>query len=170
MRPTGIRRRILVAGTLLVTLACGAQAVRHASGPAGQGAADAGSSDAAASVERDAPDAAPAVDPLIQLAASQDGIAPGMREVLRRHLELADGGTIELPAPASDTCFRVALASRELVDVSFVDVGSGAALADARGTNPRLGPRGPVCVRKGQASRVSVRGVGSVDALVWASP
>jgi len=107
---------------------------------------------------------------MAQLAAYQDRVAPGMREVLRRHLELADGGTIELPAPTVDTCFRVALAARELVDVTFVDVGSGAALADARGTNPRLGPRGPVCVRKGQASRVSVRGVGSVDALVWASP
>jgi hypothetical protein len=157
-------------GTLLVTLAGGAQAVRHASGPAAQGTAGAGSTDAAANGETAALDAGPPVDPLTQLAASQDGVAPGMREVLRRHLELTDGGTIELPAPTVDTCFRVALSSRDLVDVSFVDVGSGAALADARGTNPRLGPRGPVCVRKGQASRVSLRGEGSVDALVWASP
>jgi hypothetical protein len=155
---------------LLVTLACGAQAVRHASGPAARGATGAGSTDAAADGETAALDAGPLVDPLTQLAASQDSVAPGMREVLRRHLELTDGGTIELPAPPVDTCFRVALSSKELVDVSFVEVGSGAALADARGTNPRLGPRGPVCVRKGQASRVSLRGEGSVDALVWASP
>ena len=165
-----MRRRILAAGTLLVSLACGAQAVRHASGPAAQGSAGARSADAAASGAAASLAAAPPLDPLPQLAASPEGVAPGMREVLRRHLELADGGAIELPAPAADTCFRVALTSRELVDVSFVDVGSGAALADARGTNLRLGPRGPGCVRKGQASRVSLRGEGSVDALVWASP
>ena len=161
--------RILVAGTLLVTLACGAQAVRRASGPEARTAAGA-RSDAAASSEAAAADAGPPLDPLVQLAASQDGVAPGMREVLRRHLELADGGAIELPAPTSDTCFRVALTAGELVDVSFVDVLSGATLADARGTHVHLGPRGPVCVRKGQASRVSLRGEGSVDAVVWASP
>lgn len=165
-----MRRRLLVAGTLLVTLACGAHAVRRASGPSAQ-TADAGASvDDAASLEADSVDAGPPGDPLAQLAGSQDGIAPGMREVLRRHLELADGGAIELPAPTVDTCFRVALAARERVHVSFVDVLSGADLAEARGTSLRLGPRGPVCVRKGQASRLSLRGDGSVDAVVWASP
>jgi hypothetical protein len=164
-----MRRRIVLAGTLLLALACGAQAVRHASGPPAHGAG-AASVASAASRPSAAVDAAPPVDPLVLLAASKDGLAPGMREVARRHLELGDGGGLELPAPTADTCFRVALAASELVDVSFVDGTSGASLADARGLNPRLGPRGPVCVRKGQASRVSIRGSGAVDALIWASP
>ena len=160
--------RSLIAGTLLVTLACGAQAVRRA-GASGERGGGAGP-DAAASTENASPDAGPPLDPLAQLAALQDDVAPGMREVLRRHIELADGGTLDLQAPAADTCFRVTLASQELIDVSFIDVDSGASLADARGTHARLGPRGPVCVRKGQASRVNLRGEGGVDAVIWASP
>jgi hypothetical protein len=164
-----MRQRVLFAGTLLLALACGAQAVRHGSGPATPqtgASVDAG----AASSALVTLDASPPVDPLVLLAAAQDSLAPGMREVARSHVELGDGGALELPAPTADTCFRVALASKEVVDVSFVDGSSGASLADARGTNPRLGARGPVCVRKGHASRVSIRGTGAVDAIIWASP
>lgn len=151
---------------LVLALACGANAVRRASGPTPHGV---GGVDAATDGERVGVDAEAPVDPLVELAASQDRIAPGMREVQRRHLELRDGGQIELPAPTVDTCFRVAFAAKELVEVSFVD-GSGASLAEARGTSPRLGPRGPVCVRAGQTSTLSLRGAGAVDALIWASP
>jgi ABC-type glycerol-3-phosphate transport system substrate-binding protein len=163
------KARVLFVGTLVLALACGAQAVRHASGPSAP-RADAGVDGAAsaASAASDV-DASPPVDPLNALAAAKDAVAPGMREVERRHVELADGGLLDLPAPAVDTCFRVALAAKEIVDVSFVDA-SGASLADARGTSPRLGARGPVCVRKGQIAKVTIRGTGAVDAVIWASP
>ena len=109
---------------LVLALACGAHAVRRASGPPPHGF---GGVDAAADGERVGVDAEPPVDPLVELAASQGRIAPGMREVQRRHLELRDGGQIELPAPMVDTCFRVAFAAKELLEVSFVD-GSGASI------------------------------------------
>jgi len=160
------KARVLFVGTLVLALACGAQVVRHASDPSAH-RIDAGV-DGAPSAASDV-DASPPVDPLVALAAAKDTVAPGMREVERRHVELADGGLLDLPAPAVDTCFRVALAAKEIVDVSFVDA-TGASLADARGTNPRLGARGPVCVRKGQIAKVTIRGTGAVDAIIWASP
>jgi hypothetical protein len=102
------------------------------------------------------PEAAAAFEALAGRAGT---LAPGMHEAARKE---SGADVVELvKADARDTCVRVAFVATAPVTASLVDrSGEVLAKSDAAATEGALGPKGPVCVRKGdvvRAARVRAR-------------
>ncbi len=110
------------------------------------------------------PDANPPIDPV----ALRERLAPGMRELEHRTLELTDAGTFTVAAPSdADRCYRIAVVGDAIVDASLTD-DAGHVLATARGRTATLGTRGPVCLRRGDHATIGIRGVTRAEIFVWA--
>lgn len=104
---------------------------------------------------------------LVALGAT---LAAGMREIARIQ---SAGNKVEIAhAEGHDACFRVAFAARSEVVAKLVD-GQGNVLASsgAPATDGVLGPRGPVCVRKGDVVNAVAEVAGaSILWVAWESP
>lgn len=113
------------------------------------------------------PDAGAARDAGDGASLDERSLAPGMREVLRKQLDVAPSTTLSVPTSAQvDTCARVAV--RTLGRVRARLVGPWGVL----GEGPVLPERGPACVRKGQTLTVELTSESPAQALVvvWVSP
>ncbi|MGO9709792.1 MAG: hypothetical protein ACLQBL_13065 [Polyangiaceae bacterium] len=111
---------------------------------------------------------------LDDLAARAPALAPGMREVARGELSSDKPPPTRqlLHADAADTCTRVAIVAQPALHLALKN-GRGDLLADVpSSTDTPIGPRGPVCVRKGDAVTLSAEGSGPWVArfVAWASP
>ncbi len=104
------------------------------------------------------------------LEARGSTLAPGMHVVAR--IESA-GDKVEIAhAEGHDACVRVAFAARSPIVAKLLD-GQGNLLASsgAPATDGVLGPRGPVCVRKGDAVNGAADVTGaSILWVAWESP
>ncbi len=147
--------------------ACGAAALPHPAGPTS--ARDGGVGDASA---EGGPGDAAAEPAIVDAAALGATLAPGMRLVERTKLDV-DGGTYALAPSDADRCYRVAILAPALVDATLTD-DAGHVLATARGTNPALGARGPVCLRRGRRATVAITSIAGattpVELIVWSAP
>jgi hypothetical protein len=92
-----------------------------------------------------------------------------MRELARG--EVSVPVSIGLPKIAGDACVRVAFAAKAPVK-ALLESTTGDELAAAEpATDGVLGPRGPVCIRRGQGFRLSLEGsVSPVRYVVWVAP
>jgi hypothetical protein len=99
--------------------------------------------------------------------------APMMREVRRLEWPNASGARI---TAEHDACFRAAFEAASTIDIAFVDERGEPRSEAARGEHGLVPPRGPVCVKKGEAielapstpSRAASRVL--VRAVIWAAP
>ena len=113
-------------------------------------------------------DAAPSSDAGDPLWVDERSIAPGMREVLRKDVDVAKAATVSVPTSAQvDTCARVAVRSPSN-KVRARLVGPTGAIAEGL----TLAERGPACVRKGEALTVELSSDEPARArvIVWVSP
>jgi hypothetical protein len=97
-----------------------------------------------------------------------------MHEVARGELTSADAAADRpiVHAEAADTCVRVVLASDPPAHVQLRDT-RGDVLFDApNAADTPLGPRGPVCVRKGDSVLLHVEPPAprALHFVAWASP
>ncbi len=148
-------------------LACGPAALT----PSGRAtparrALDAGAGDAGTDA---AVEGRPSLDAIAQRGAP---FAGGMREILRREVTGAHT-TIEIArADVRDACVRVAYSANAAVSARIEDDG-GAILAERTADSEGLlAARGPVCVRRGRAVRVTFDGPSSlaVRFVAWVAP
>lgn len=157
------RAHVIVAVTLaLVGAACAAATLPRPRPPTGgddAGRDSPGDDHVATDAEREGP---------VDAAALRETLAPGMRELEHRSLDV-DGGAYVLAPTDVDRCYRIALVASTIVDVSVTD-DAAHVLASARGRMPALGARGPFCLRKGQRATLAVQGASSVDLIVWTAP
>jgi hypothetical protein len=129
----------------------------------------------AASQDAGAADAAPDADtlpPLDAVAARAAAATHGMREVARAEVTGPRASSEIVRADARDACVRVAYVASAPVHARIEDAG-GAVLAErAPDTDGLLGARGPVCVRRGSAVRVTFEGAtdAKVRFVAWAAP
>jgi hypothetical protein len=96
-----------------------------------------------------------------------------MHEAARK--EAAPGGTgpVDLvKADTRDACVRVAYAASAPVTAKLVDhTGAVLAASDAPSTEGTLGPKGPVCIRKGDVVRGVTDATGvHVRWVAWEAP
>jgi hypothetical protein len=120
---------------------------------------------------------APALLSVDALAARAPSLAPGMHEVARGDLTGIAGTSAReiVRAEATDTCARLALVAQPPVRAWLSDA-RGDVLAEAPDAGEAsLGPRGPVCVRKGDAITLHLEAsepskVSAARFVAWASP
>lgn len=153
---------------LLALAGCGAPPTAPPS--VARGASDAGTGDASVAEPLGA-DGSPLAS-LDAIASHGATDAPLMREVLR-----ADRAAPRSPEVKADRdlCVRALFAATATVRIAFVDAtGSarGEATTAASGSVP---PRGPVCIKKGEAIHLVVEGVAgrgdaATRAVVFAAP
>ncbi len=142
--------------------ACGAPPVRPpATGPARPPTTDAGTSDPGATT-----DGLPSLD---ALAARGPTEAPLMREALRTGATFPRSPDVRAD---KDLCLRAVFASSAAARAWFADesgVARGEATAGASGTVP---PRGPVCVKRGEAIHLVVESTpgSTARAVIFAAP
>ena len=152
----------------LVVVGCGAEAPRAKASLAQQVPRDAGADGGDAAVDGSS-DLLPSA---ARIAEGGAAIAPGMREILRFEAD-APATRALVQAAERDTCARVAFAADAPVVLTFAD-GGGATLAET----PRAasGVSSTVCVRRGEAIVVRVRGDHDagvptrVRAVAWVAP
>ncbi len=114
-------------------------------------------------------DARPTLDALAQRGAP---FARGMREIARREVAGAHTTTEIARADSRDACVRVAYAANAPVSARIED-DAGAVLAErAADAEGLLAARGPVCVRRGGALRVTFVGPASLEVrfVAWIAP
>lgn len=149
-------------------LACGPAAIT----PSGRATpalrvVDAGAGDAG--TDGAAVEGRPSLDAIAQRGAP---FAGGMRELVRREVTGAHS-TIEIArADARDACVRVAYSANAPVSARIEDDG-GAILAERTAdADGLLAARGPVCVRRGRAVRVTFDGPSSLEVrfVAWVAP
>lgn len=147
--------------------ACGGSPPSHAGTPAAAGRAP---SPEAGALEPATDDELPTLD---ALAARGPSVAPLMREALR--VPTTSTRSADLRAD-KDLCVRAVFAAARPVRASFVDE-SGAPRGEAAvGASGSVPPRGPVCVKKGEALHLVVDGAepsapaAPARAVVFAAP
>ena len=93
-----------------------------------------------------------------------------MHEVARGDVVAPD--TTLVHAEAADTCVRVIVASDPPAHVQLRDTRGDALVDTATAADTPLGPRGPVCVRKGDAVVLHVEPPAprALHYVAWASP
>ena len=97
--------------------------------------------------------------------------APGTRELLRRDAASAGSAAVDLGAAEKDTCLRVFVLAAFPAKVPLESKGRELARGEARDAGAlRLAPRGPVCVRHGEAPVLHIEGTGTAHVIVRASP
>jgi hypothetical protein len=110
-------------------------------------------------------------DKMEMLVARHDRIAPGMREIARRDLDLAASkdSTLALDAFTADTCIRALFDSDAPTEITLS--GSNAmTLASADAARGAIGAAGPVCFRKGDTATFRFNGQSHLRIVVWLSP
>ncbi|HSQ67741.1 MAG TPA: hypothetical protein VLM85_31235 [Polyangiaceae bacterium] len=109
--------------------------------------------------------------PMARLDAMASKDAPGTRELLRRDVASAGSAAVELGAAEKDTCLRVFVLADFPAKVTLKSKGRELASGEVGdATALRLAPRGPVCVRHGEAPVLQIEGTGSAHVIVRASP
>ena len=165
------RAAVAVAVVVLFLIAAGVTAcgTPAAAGPPASAPARGPSADASAP-ELAATDGLPSLD---ALAARGPADAPLMREALR--VDAAAPRSAEVRAE-KDLCLRAVFASLAAVRASFADE-SGALRGEATsGVSGTVPPRGPVCVKKGEALHLLVESTDggssapSARAVIFAAP
>ena len=113
-------------------------------------------------------DARPSLDAIAQRSAA---FASGMREIARREVTGAHAAIEIVRAEARDACVRVAYSANAAVSARIVD-DAGAVLAERTDAEGLLAARGPVCVRRGGALRVTFDGPPwlAVRFVAWVAP
>ncbi len=106
-----------------------------------------------------------------RLATLAERESPGMRELVRRDVTSSENVRVEVPAQEKDTCLRVFLdasfPAKATIESKGRELATGEAVADSALI---LNPRGPVCVRRGEAPVLRVEGTGVAHVIVRASP
>ena len=118
------------------------------------------------------PASADADDPALDaLAARAASLAPGMREEVRIETPGARLPVPLLRADKADACARVAFAAPS-AGRAWLEDAKGAVLAETSGRSGALGPRGPVCIRRGDTITLRFEGadVSRLRVVAWVSP
>lgn len=106
-----------------------------------------------------------------QLGSIAQKDAPGTRELLRRDVASAGSAAVELGAEDKDSCLRVFVLADFPAKVTLESHGRELATGQARDAAVlMLAPRGPVCVRHGEAPVLRIDGTGTAHVIVRASP
>ena len=177
-RPTAIPRALeiltLAACAVGFAIGCGGEgAPARAALAARAGVPDAAARSTADGGKTDAGDDHAEPLSLTALAAQGARFAPGMREVLRHETpEETQLRRDVVRAPDHDVCARVAFAASGPVH-AWLENAAGLSLADiARAESGILGPRGPVCIRRGDSIvvRTESPALTRVRIVGWAAP
>ncbi len=110
-------------------------------------------------------------DKMEVLVARHDRVAPGMREIARREIDLASNkdSTLALDAFTTDTCLRAFFDADAPTEITLN--GSNAmTLATADAAQGAIGAAGPVCFRKGDVATFRFNGQSRLRIVVWVSP
>jgi len=113
---------------------------------------------------------AAAIDASDPLAVDAQSLAPGMREIVRRDIDIGEPASISVPVSAdADTCVRVAVRSQGAFFARLL------AKSGALGEGQNIGEKGPICVRKGDSLSVEISAAdagapGRTRIVVWSSP
>ena len=161
-----MRRAAFGAAVMAAFAACG-PAIAPSIGTSQRAPADAGADAADAAV-----DAAEAWPSLASIATRAAPSARGMREVARA--EIAGDGGAKLSAEIAraegrDVCVRVAYAAPAPV-VARIEDGANMLTERAGESEGLLGARGPVCVTRGGALRVTFEGAAKIRFVAWVAP
>jgi hypothetical protein len=117
----------------------------------------------------EAVDAGNPVPSLEELAARAVRVAPGMHELARGEVTLPV--SIGLPKVDGDVCVRVAFAGRAPLRAALQTTSGDALVAAEPSTDGLLGPRGPVCVRRGQGVVLVMESAAyPARYVVWVAP
>jgi hypothetical protein len=124
-----------------------------------------------ASVASSASSAPAGPTPMDRLDALAHKDAPGTRELLRRDVASTGSAAVELGAEDKDTCLRVFVLADFPAKVTLDSKGRELVSGQARDSAELLlAPRGPVCVRRGEAPVLHIEGTGTAHVIVRASP
>jgi len=103
------------------------------------------------------------------LSLGQSKLAKGMRETMRRDIDLAQEHELALAAFDVDTCMRAAFDADAPTAVMLVD-SHAMTLANVDAAAGTLGQAGPICFRKGDVATFRFTGQSHLRIVVWQSP